>query len=242
MNSSISGLKWFLPLSIVPSKLLHWMGIISILASIGAVVADLLLQYDPQGNYSTIAPLTIALWRVLAGHFLGVFSIPLEITGYWVVCAVLAETAPRLFRALFWLMVYAIVIGTVFHGTATLFILVEQTAHNITGTAQAPLLSLQNTIQVLIAPLSIFFLVCYLVMWSSVVVTILRTSTRYPKWSILFVPALGSLIITGIYESHIVPPLGNMLFPTVLSLPHLVFFLLSSIVLLRHGSIMKKSP
>ncbi len=172
MNSSISGLKLVQPPSIVPRKLLHWMGIISILGAIGAVVADLLLQYDPQGNYSTIAPLTIALWRVLAGHFLGVFSIPLEITGYWVVCTILTETAPRLFRALFWIMAYAIVIGTV-----------------------------------------------------------LRTSTRYPKWSVLFVPALGSLIITGVYESHTVPLLGNILFPTVLSLPHLVFFLLSTIVL-----------
>jgi len=231
MNSSISGLKLVQPPSIVPRKLLHWMGIISILGAIGAVVADLLLQYDPQGNYSTIAPLTIALWRVLAGHFLGVFSIPLEITGYWVVCTILTETAPRLFRALFWIMAYAIVIGTVFHGTVSLFILVEQTAHNVIGTAQVQLLSLQNTIQILIAPLSVFFLVCYLVTWSIVVVTILRTSTRYPKWSVLFVPALGSLIITGIYKSHIVPLLGNILFPTVLSLPHLIFFLLSTIVL-----------
>jgi hypothetical protein len=91
-------------------------------------VADLLLEYDPQGNYSTIALLTIALWRVFVGHFL-------------------------------------------------------------------------------------------------------RTSTRYPQWSVLSVPTLGSLIITGVYESHIVPLLGNILFPTVLSLPHLIFFLLSTIVL-----------
>ena len=85
------------------------------LAAIGCVIADLILQYDPQGNYSltTPAPLTIALWRVLTGSFLGVFCIPLAIAGYWVVCTVLSETAPRLFRLLFWVIAYAIVIGTV---------------------------------------------------------------------------------------------------------------------------------
>src|SRR5260370_40586326 len=77
MNSSISGLKLVQPPSIVPPKLLHWMGIISILGAIGAVVADLLLQYDPQGNYSTIAPLTIALWRAFSRPFFGRVSISL---------------------------------------------------------------------------------------------------------------------------------------------------------------------
>ena len=41
MNSSISGLELVQPQSIVPRKLLHWMGIISILGAIDAVVADL---------------------------------------------------------------------------------------------------------------------------------------------------------------------------------------------------------
>lgn len=242
MNSSISGPDMVQPQSIVPRKLLLWMGIISILAAIGAVVADLILTYDPQGNYgfTTSAPLTIALWRVLAGSFLGVFCIPLEITGYWVVCTILRETAPRLFRALFWVIAYALVIGTVFHSTFLAGILVEQAAQNVTGAAQASLLQLQNTLLVFSVPLAVFFLVCYLVMWSIVVVTVLRTSTRYPKWIVLFVPALGSLVIAGVYESHVVPVLGNILYPTVLSLPHLAFFLLSTLVLWRRPASERK--
>lgn len=235
MNSSITGLKMLLPQSIVPRKLLLWIGIISILVATGAVVADLILTYDPQGTYSftTPATLTIALWRVLAGSFLGVFCIPLEITGYWVVCTILRETAPRLFRALFWVMAYALVIGTVFHSTFLAVILVQQAAHSVIGAAQASLLQLQTMLLVFSVPLAAFFLVCYLVMWSIVVATVLRTSTRYPKWLMLFVPALGSLVIAGVYASHVVPVLGNILYPTVLSLPHLVFFLLFTIVLWR---------
>lgn len=235
MSSSISGLSLTHAQSIVTHKRLLWMGIFSILVASGDVVADLILQYDPQGNYSLTAPapLTIALWRVLVGSFLGVFCIPLVITGYWVVCTLLRETAPRLFRALFWVMAYSIVIGTVFHSTFLAVILVEQAAHNVTGAAQASLLQLQNTLLVFSIPLAAIFEVCYLVMWSIVGVTILRTETRYPKWIVLFVPALLSLIIAGVGQSHALPALGNVLYPTVLSLPHVVFFLLSTFVLWR---------
>jgi hypothetical protein len=40
---------------------------------------------------------------------------------------------------------------------------------------------------------------------------------------------LGSLVITGIGQSHIIPVLGNILYPTVLSLPHLCFFTVSAL-------------
>jgi hypothetical protein len=223
------------PLLIVTRKRLLWLGVISILAAAGDVIADLILTYDPHGNYSllTPAPLTIELWRVVVGSFLGVFCIPLTIVGYWIVCVVLREAMPRLFRSLFWVIAYAIVIGTVFHSTFLAVILVEQTANNVTGTVQTSLLQLRNALLVFSLPLAVFFEVCYLVMWSIVGVTILRVKTRYAKWIVLFVPALGSLVIIAIYMSHLVPVLGNILYPTVLSLPHLVFFLLSTIVLWR---------
>src|SRR5207249_9876233 len=101
------------------------MSIISILAATCGVIADLILTYDPQGNYSptTPAPLTIALWRVLLGRFLGVFFISFELAGYWVVCTVLSGTAPRPFRVLVCVMAYAIVIGAGFSGTFLCFII-----------------------------------------------------------------------------------------------------------------------
>jgi hypothetical protein len=217
---------------IASHKILLWMGIISIFAAIGCVAADLILQYNPQGNYNltTPAPLTIALWRVFAGSFLGIFCIPLEIAGYWVVCTILAANSPRLFRVLFWIISYGIVIGTVFHGSVLALILVEQAAHNAIGATQATLLQLQNTLFVFTLPLGFFFEICYFILWGIVIVTILRNKTQYPKWAVLFVPVLGSLVITGIGQSHMLPVLGNILYPTVLSLPHLCFFTLSTIL------------
>jgi len=238
MNSSIASLALTQPPSTVTSKRLLWMGFFSSLAALGGVVADLILQYDPQGNYSltTPAPLSIAVWRVFVGSFLGVLCIPLAITGYWVVCTVLKETAPRLFGALFWVMAYSIVIGTVFHSTFLAVILVEQAAHAVTGAAQVSLLHLQTKLFAFSVPLAAFFEISYLVMWSIVVATVLRTATRYPRWIVLVVPALLSLVIVGVEQSHVVPVLGNILYPTVLSLPHLVFFLLSTLVLWRKSA------
>jgi len=128
------------------------------------------------------------------------------------------------------------VIGTVFHSTFLAVILVEQAAHAATGAARASLLHLQTTLFAFSLPLGVFFEICYLVMWSIVVVTILRRATRYPKWIVLVVPALLSLVIVGVEQSHVVPVLGNILYPTVLSLPHLVFFLLSTLVLWRKSA------
>ena len=231
MDSSIPELKAVQQPVIVSRKLLLWMGIISIFAAVGCVAADLILQYDPQGNYSltTPAPLTIALWRVFVGSFLGVFCIPLEIAGYWVVCTLLTATSPRLFRVLFWIISYGIVIGTVFHGSVLALILVEQAGHNAIGITQATLFHLQSTLLIFILPLGFFFEICYFILWGIVVVTILRNKTHYPKWFVLFVPVLGSLVITGISQSHIIPVLGNILYPTVLSLPHLCFFTVSTL-------------
>lgn len=235
MNTDIADFPLIQPPTVITRKRLLWMGIFSILAALGCVVADLILEYDPQGNYSltTPAPLTIALWRVLVGSFLGVVCIPLTIIGYWIVCVVLRATAPRLFRVLFWGIAYCIVIGTVFHSTVLAVILVGQVAHNVNGVAQSSLLQLQTTLLVFSLPLGIFFEICYLLFWGIVVVTVLRTATLYPKWIVLFVPALLSLIIAIVGRSHVVSVLGNILYPTVLSLPHLVFFLLSTMALWR---------
>jgi ABC-type dipeptide/oligopeptide/nickel transport system permease component len=61
-----------------------------------------------------------------------------------------------------------------------------------------------------------------------VVVTILRNKTLYPKWFVLFVPALGSLVITAIGQSRVFPGAGDVLSLVVLSLPHLWFFTITT--------------
>jgi hypothetical protein len=76
------------------NQFLRWAGLISILVAICNVVDDLSLQYRPQGYEGAGAFLGIAPWGVFTGHFLGVFTLPLEIIGYWLVCTLMLKQAP----------------------------------------------------------------------------------------------------------------------------------------------------
>lgn len=215
--------------------LLRWVGLISILVAICNVTDDLLLQYQPRGYEGAEAFLGIAPWRVFTGHFLGVLTLPLEIIGYWLVCTLMLEQAPRLFRVLFWTMAYGVVIGTVFHGTFLAMVFAQQAEAFAPVSAQSTFLTLETQLTIASAPLSLVFLVCYLTMWGVFTVTVLRHASPFPRWIVLFTPALWSLLIVLLYESHAVPELGNLLYPTVLSLPHLIFYVLCTMVVWRRS-------
>lgn len=214
-------------------RLLRIAGLVSILATIGQVVADLVLQYSSQGYDSNVAFLGIAPWRVFTGHFLGVFVLPLQIVGYWLVCTLMLERSPRIFRVLFWVMAYGIIMGTVFHGLAAPTIFVMQAASAASGSAQSSWLSVEALLNVAVLPLAIVLLVSYLAMWSIFIVAVLAKPSPFPKWVVFFAPALLSVLITVLYMSHVVPLLGNLLYPVVLSLPHLVFYVVCTVLVWR---------
>lgn len=216
---------------------LRWAGLISMLVATCNVMDDLILQYHPQGYDGTLALLGIAPWRVFTGHFLGVLTLPLEIIGYWFICTLMLKQIPRLSRVLFWIMVYGVIIGTVFHGTFTAMIFAGQAESTAPANLQSNFLILENQLTFAIVPLSLIFLGCYLTMWVVFTITVLRHASPFPRWIVLFTPALWSILIVLVYESHIVSWLGNLLYPTVLSLPHLVFYLFCTMPVWRKGKV-----
>src|SRR5262249_41874684 len=153
------------------------------------------LQYNPQGYGGNMAFLGIAPWRVFTGHFLGVFILPLNIVGYWLICTLMLEQSPRLFRVLFWIMAYGIIIGTVFHGIVTPAIFVMQAASAASGSAQSSWLSLEALLTIAVRPLVIVFFVSYLAMWCIFIVSVLAKPSPFPKWMVFFAPALLSVLI-----------------------------------------------
>ena len=215
------------------AQLLRLAGLISILAATGNVVADLVLQYKPEGSDGNIAFIGIAAWRIFTGHFLGIFCLPLEIVGYWLVCTLMLEQGLRLFRVLFWIMAYGIIMGTVFHALFTPTIFIMQAASNTSGPAQSSLLSLASLLNIAVLPLVIILFISYLTTWSIFTVAVLRKPSPFPRWIVFFTPALLSILITALYMSHIVPFLGNLVYPTVLSLPHLVFYIICTVLVWR---------
>src|SRR5436305_1526762 len=71
-------------------------GIVGILAALAATLADISLQYSPTGQYGTqLEFLHISMWRLLLGHYLGIFAIPLLAVGYWQIAQALKPAGKR---------------------------------------------------------------------------------------------------------------------------------------------------
>jgi hypothetical protein len=99
------------------------------------------------------------------------------------------------------------------------------------GTCQIfALLSLEALLETALLPLIIVFFVSYLAMWSIFIVSVLARPSPFPRWIVFFTPAPLSLLITALYMSHVMPLLGNLLYPAVLSLPHLIFYILCNML------------
>jgi hypothetical protein len=189
------------------------------------VAADELLQYLPQG-YASLLPLRdIAAWRLLSGNALGVLAIPLTAIGYWQVCQALKLSGVKRARWMFWLIAYGTALGAAAHGGIAACIVLLQQGASLTRA----LGYLQDDVA---APFGTFLL-CYLLLSAWYCIVVLSRQTLYPRWMALLNPFLLSLAIAFLAMSNSLPALSNALTPAWLSIPHLVFFTLSTLVLWR---------
>jgi hypothetical protein len=206
-------------------RLLRLTGIVSILIALITVAADELLQYSPQGYASYLYYRDIVFWRVLSGDLLGVLAIPLAAIGYWHVCQALKLSGVKRTSLMFWIIAYGAAIGATAHGafTAVIVIIQEGTSSSLTRALDY----LQTYVAI---PFGVFLL-CYLIVSAWYCIAVLSGRTLYPKWMALLNPFFLSLVIALLSVSNLLPALANVLSPAWLSIPHLVFFTLSTLVL-----------
>lgn len=213
-------------------KQIRLAGIVGILAALAAAVADISLQYSPTGQYGTLLEfLHIPPWRLLLGHYIGIFAIPLLAAGYWQIAQALKPAGKWFSLPFFFITAYSVAYGTAFHGLSTGVELIVQARQHAPAATQAALTSLLNTTFLFTRPLAIVLLVNYLIGCTWYVIAVLFRRTLLPKWMALFNPFVLSLLIVLFYYSNLLPPLGNLLFPAVLNIPHVIFFTLSTILL-----------
>lgn len=87
------------------------------LAAWVAAVGDVLLLYHPMGNYLSYTFLEyLPMERVGVGHFLGIFSIPFELLGLWVVAKSFHPLGLRAIALAFGAMILITAWGTAYHG------------------------------------------------------------------------------------------------------------------------------
>jgi hypothetical protein len=218
-------------------KQIRWAGLIGSVVALAGICADIALQYSPAGYSADFGAAHTALWRLLLGHYLGIFAIPLMTIGYWQVYLALKPAGKWFSLPPFLIAAYSTAYGAAFHGTFAAVALTVQARAGASAATQSVLVHLLNVYLLFSEPLAAVFLLSYFIFAVWFVLTVLLRPTLYPKWMALCNPFLFSLIITLLYVSNIVPIVGNLLYPLVLSAPHLIFFALSTIVLWNSGDV-----
>jgi hypothetical protein len=198
-------------------------GVVSMVMAVVMVAADELLQYLPQGYASLLPWREIVAWRLLSGNALGVLAIPLSAIGYWQVCQALKLSGVKHTSWMFWIIAYGAALGAVSHGGIAACIVLLQQGASLTRAFDY----LQSYTAV---PFGVFLL-CYLILSAWYCIVLLSRPTLYPKWMALLNPFLLSLVIELFNVSNVLPVVSNVLSPAWLSIPHLVFFTLSTLVL-----------
>jgi hypothetical protein len=170
--------------------------------------------------------------RMLIGHFLGVFGIPLCIFGFWQIYQGMRPAGRATALPLLWASIAVCVLGVAYHvqlayighGLRLADALVEE------PTALALVVEMNSRFADLIVPLQhvIVGLLAFLSVWMTV--GIARGATLYPRW----LACLSPLALCGIFyglAQWIDGPLGVWLAVAGLNLTSATLFAISTLVL-----------
>ena len=196
--------------------------LLAIVASLLSVVSDLLLLYDSNGNYLSSNLLfykNISFGRMLTGHFLGVFFIPLQLLGLIYVFNALRPSNSKWLLPLAFLCLYMTFPGVGYHATC---VVVGMLIHNLP--LEKELIDTLNVIQIPFGAAFILGIIIVSVMFSRIILT---QQTDYPKWMAYCTPLTWIIVSIALYL--IVPIIGNFIVVAAFNFSFLCFFILSAI-------------
>jgi hypothetical protein len=170
--------------------------------------------------------------RILAGHFLGVFTLPLYLVGFWHLHAALRPAGAWRSAPVVGLMAYGTLVGIFYHGSIVYPALLVQTAASVPGAG--PLLSdLMSRSRTFSWPAQAAVLGALVAASLWLAASVLSGRTRYPRWFAAVNPLLLLLAVTGL--GMLVPAAGRFLLPAAQNVPMAVFFASSTAVLWNAG-------
>lgn len=194
-------------------------GIIGLIGAIMVGVGEFLLHYNSAGykgdNYSFF--ITIANWRLITGHFLAVFFVPLYIAGYWHFYLAISGRSNQLALSVLIAGIFAFVIGGMWIASrAMLGFMAKSYAAGETSVALLDkynllMESLVQILRIIVLIISILF-----------VTAILKGKSLYPKWMAWFNPALVLVIVFFLF--FLFPSVGNYIVPTAMNVTHIIVF------------------
>lgn len=210
---------------------LKYYGVIGMAAALLGCIGDVLLLYVPNGGYEkwdyTFFS-SIAYWRLLAGHYLGVLFIPFQLVGFWQIYQAIKSAENRFVLPVMAMTLYVIIIGVAYHGMlgelGTFLQLNESSglATEIRATTKAQLIAF---LEPLGGVLFVLFLGISLGLWS----IIRYQNTLYPRWMAWVNPLFIYVLITGVYV--LFPSWGSALMVAGFNLSIFILLTCSTIVL-----------
>lgn len=216
---------------------------LGVLVTFGAfmgVAADVLSAWSPGANeMSTAFSVSLdnisglyegkARWTYVLGNYLGVYFIPLHILGFFLAFQALKPASPKWARVFLALALYLTPIGVGLHGTLAF----------VGDIMQSRDASLIYGIRDYWQPWAYSVAIGYVIVSALILTLILSGRSLYPRWVALVSPlgiaALTSIVIAILPDSA--TGMKAFLSLTGLNLPLMIFFPITTWVLVRHGEL-----
>ncbi len=210
---------------------IRFTGLAGLAVGLIMTVSDILLLYAPGGGFNSPGYAWmpgVPFSRMLAGHFLGVFALPLYLIGFLHLYAALKPAG-------FWrsagpvgLMAYGTMIGLFYHGSIAYPSLMVQAASSAAPEVRTALTDLVARSRIFSWPAQavLFAAMAAGSVWFAL--SVLSGKTLYPRWFAAVNPVLLLLLVAGLGLA--LPAVGQYLLPAGQSVSMAVYFGISTVL------------
>ncbi len=198
--------------------------IISIVASVLASIADVMILYSPNGGYHTMDYLflrDVPYQRLVIGHFLGILTIPAYLLGFWWVSRALAPLGKHIPGRAFGVAIFILILGVTYHASVgMIWLLANDLEHSTELLAKG---------RIFFEPISNILIVLVMIFSTWLGAWIYQQKTMFPRWMVWFLPVFPFLLFVACYL--IIPVIGNVLIPAGFNITIGIFLLASFLAL-----------
>ncbi len=202
------------------TKMTDFLFMLGIAGAVLGAAADVLLLYIPGMDmldrsyaFFTEIPYEGLIW----GHFLGIFTIPLTLAGYRMVCHALEPMGGNVAWGVFGVVVLVFFAGVCYHSSLIFVAQALKDGQNI------------ENLRVYFEPLGVVLIFGFAALSLTLMILILSLKTRYPRWVALFNPLFIYLFFAAAY--FYLPQIGNILLIAGFNLANALFLFVSWIAL-----------
>jgi hypothetical protein len=219
------------------SKTIVFLGVVTTFGAFMGILADCFSAWSPNTSEMETA-FSVSLdnirgfydgkprWTFVLGNYFGVIFIPLHILGFFLSYHALKPASPKWAIVYLAVSVYIIPVGVGLHGTLAFIGDIIQFGNE----------GLINGIRIYWEPWAFYLVFGYSIASILILTLILTGRSLYPRWVALVSP-IGFVVFSGIVNA-ILPDSANglkvFLSITGLNLPLMVFFAITTWVLVRH--------